>query len=222
MAPSRPAPSPAVAAALRRSRVQRACEALSAGSLVLMAPSTELPAPVDLLAGARTISAETVNLMLRHGGGLLRLVVTDDDARRLDLRRQGGRASPPAHAREDYLVSIEARDGISTGISAQDRARTIAVAAAPGTSRDVVSPGHIVPTLARAGGLRARPGAPEAAIELCAAARLWPPMAVLCHVMDSTGGPASVQHARRVAAGLGIPVLSVDDVVETLGGPAAE
>jgi 3,4-dihydroxy 2-butanone 4-phosphate synthase / GTP cyclohydrolase II len=217
VARSRPAASPVVAAALRRGRVQLACEALSAGSLVMMTPSIELPGPADLVAAARTVSPGSVNLMLRYAGGLLRLAVTDDDARRLELRRQGGRATPPTTLREDYLVSIEARHGIATGISARDRARTIVTAATAVTSHEVVSPGHIVPTLARVGGSRARPGTPEAAIELCSAAHLEPPMAVLCHVMGSTGSPASPRQVRRVASALGAPVVSVDDVADSLG-----
>ena len=146
-------------------RLERALAALAHGQIVVLTGDRLRDGDIDFAMAASHADATAINFMATHGRGLICLALTPAQALRLGIglinpgaARQSGRP----HGR-----SIEAREGVSTGISAADRAQTIAVAMAPGASADnLVSPGHVFPLIAAPGGIAERPAALEAAIEL--------------------------------------------------------
>ena len=202
--------------AVVRSRFEAACSALADGGPIVLAPDGGAAPIGNLVALAHLLSADEVNRMVTHGRGLVRVVVTDADCARLQLRRQGSQAHPHLPNGEDHLASVEARSGCSTGISAADRAHTIRVAAtAPGADA-LVTPGHVVPVLAAAGGVFERRGAPEAALALGRHAVPRWPMPALCHVLDARGAPAGATELEALAAALGAPLVSIREVARVL------
>jgi len=165
--------------------VPEACEELRASRMVLLRDGEGATASGYLLAAAETVGAEEVNFMACEGRGLICLALTAERCAELGLERIPPRGL--AEPSKEFTVSIEAREGVSTGISAADRARTIAVAADPASGPDDLrTPGHVFPLRARPGGLRERAGEAEAAVELLRLAGLRP-AAVLCEVLDEDG-----------------------------------
>lgn len=170
----------------------------------------------DLVACAAGITPATVTMMARRARGLLSVVMPVTRAHDLGLQsmplwRRGGRA---VCERTPLMVSVEARDGVSTGISAADRARTIGLIAEPGASaRDLVSPGHIFPFTAAAGGLLERAGRLEAAVDLMRLSGLTQ-VAALCDVLDENGDLAGRPVLEALAGELRVPFLSVSELVE--------
>jgi len=164
-----------------------------------------------IAAPARSTTPDQVNFMVRHGRGLVCLAITRERARGLKLPLQEERGRPAEAI--PFTVSIEAREGVTTGISAQDRAHTIRVAVdgASGPS-DLVSPGHIFPVLASDGGVLVRAGFPEAAVDLCTAAGL-DPSAAICQVLDEDGEPASTETLARLAQDHDLRILSIADLI---------
>lgn len=143
-------------------------------------------AGAQLVIAAEYADAAAINFMVREARGLVCLALTPERCEELGLEliRDGG---TPADTTKEFTASIEAREGVTTGISAADRARTIEVAIDPGSGRDdVVVPGHVFPLRAAPGGLIERKGAAEAAIDLVRAAGLGP-AAVLCEIIDDEG-----------------------------------
>jgi 3,4-dihydroxy 2-butanone 4-phosphate synthase / GTP cyclohydrolase II len=136
-----------------------------------------------LCMAASLVTPETINFLAMEARGIICLALSDGRCRALGLREmpctRGGQSG--------FMVTIEARDGVSTGISAHDRARTILAAVQPGAGPgDLVSPGHVLPVQARAGGVTEYPGYAEAAVELAALSGL-PAAAVVCAVMKNDG-----------------------------------
>lgn len=139
----------------------------------------------DLIIPAQMATPEAINFMAKHGRGLICLALSAARARELDLQFMAPRNQ--SRHQTPFTVSIEAREGISTGISAPDRARTIAVAIDPGKDyRDIVSPGHVFPLVARDGGVLERAGHTEAACDISRLAGLTP-AGVICEIMKDDG-----------------------------------
>ncbi len=170
----------------------------------------------DLLAPGQLATAETVNTMVRRAGGLVSVVLTGHRARDLGLRPvpQRNFGARRDCERTPSMVSVEARQGVSTGISCADRARTIATLAGPRSEpRDLVSPGHIFPIVAADGGLLERYGRLEAAVDAVRLAGLEP-VAVLCDVLDENGDLVSGRGLLELAHDLGAPLVTVSELVE--------
>ena len=175
-----------------------ALEALAAGRVIVLTGDRLRGGDIDFAIAAKYADAAAINFMAKHGRGLICLALTPAHAMRLGIglinpgaARQSGRP----HGR-----SIEARDGVSTGISAADRARTIAVAISEGaTSDDLVSPGHVFPLIAAAGGIDERPAALEAAIELTSRAGAGE-AAVICSIMRDDGEMARIDDVEDLIA----------------------
>jgi 3,4-dihydroxy 2-butanone 4-phosphate synthase/GTP cyclohydrolase II len=165
--------------------VEGALAALRAGETVVLRDGEGAGASGYLLSAAQSVGAEDVNFMAREGRGLVCVALTAERCAELGLERIPPRGL--AEPSKEFTVSIEAREGVSTGISAADRARTIAVACDPRSGPDDLrTPGHVFPLRARPGGLRERAGEAEAAVELLALAGLRP-AAVLCEVLGEDG-----------------------------------
>ncbi|RMD84132.1 MAG: GTP cyclohydrolase II [Candidatus Dadabacteria bacterium] len=171
--------------------------ALAAGRLVVLFDEESPETGAYLCAAGRRTNAGTVNFMVRYGRGLVCLAMTEERMRGLGIPLMAGGESGQRPA---FGVSIEAREGVTTGISAADRARTIQVASDPEASeRDIVMPGHVFPVLVRAGGVLSRPGLPEAAVDLVRLAGQGD-TAAMCAILDERGELAGAQAAARLAA----------------------
>ena len=187
--------------------LEPALAALAAGKVIVLTGDRLRGGDIDFAVAAKYADAAAINFMATHGRGLICLALTPANALRLGIglinpgaARQSGRP----HGR-----SIEAREGVSTGISAADRARTIAVAIAPGaTSDDLVSPGHVFPLIAAPGGIAERPAALEAAIELTRRAGVGE-AAVLCSIMRDDGEMARIEDVTDLIAAHGLAVADI-------------
>ncbi len=139
----------------------------------------------DLVIPAQMATPEAINFMAKHGRGLICLAMTEERVGELGLPLMSPKNE--SRLRTAFTVSIEAREGVTTGISAPDRARTIAVAIDPSKGRnDIVSPGHVFPLVAREGGVLVRTGHTEAAVDLARLAGLNP-SGVICEIMNDDG-----------------------------------
>jgi 3,4-dihydroxy 2-butanone 4-phosphate synthase/GTP cyclohydrolase II len=185
-------------------------ERLRAGGLVLVVDSaTEPPEAVLACAAGRTTPA-AINFMATHGRGLVCLVLTRERMRQLGIPVM---PSPPERPGPAYGASIEARRGVSTGISAADRSTTVQAAVAPdATPDDLVMPGHVTPIQLTSGGALVRAAVPEAASDLARLAGLGPEV-VLCDVLGHDGNLASAEELRALARRHGLPALTVTDVI---------
>lgn len=192
--------------------LDRAIAALAAGKVIVLTGDRLRGGDIDFAVAARHATADAVNFMATHGKGLICLALTPDRALRLGISlinpgsdRQSGRP----HGR-----SIEARTGVSTGISAADRARTIAVAIDPASSGDdLVSPGHVFPLIASPGGVAERPAALEASIELVRRAGAGD-AAVICSIMREDGEMARLDDLSDLIAEHDLAVVDIADLLD--------
>ncbi|MFN3515804.1 MAG: 3,4-dihydroxy-2-butanone-4-phosphate synthase [Novosphingobium sp.] len=188
-----------------------AVAALAAGEVIVLTGDRLRGGDIDFAVAARHATPEAVNFMATHGRGLICLCLTPEHAMRLGISlinpgadRQSGRP----HGR-----SIEARRGVSTGISAADRAQTIAVAVNPAsTGDDLVSPGHVFPLIAAAGGVAERPAALEAAIELVRRAGAGD-AAVICSILREDGEMARLDDVAGLIAQFGLKTADIGDLL---------
>ncbi|CAN5489205.1 bifunctional 3,4-dihydroxy-2-butanone-4-phosphate synthase/GTP cyclohydrolase II [soil metagenome] len=167
-----------------------AVKAIAAGGVAILAEGVSGDAPISLIAAARNIDADVVNFMARNGRGLICMPIAPEQARRIGLTAMVGAIDNPRCP--GFACSIESRSGVSTGISAEDRARTMAVAAAADAGPlDIVSPGHVFPIIGHDKGLIGRCAAAEAAIELVQLAG-GGSTAVLCRILRDDGEAATL------------------------------
>ena len=168
----------------------------------------------SLVAAAGGITTERMAFLVRHTSGFLCVALTGDDCERLALPRM--HAHDPDHPPvADFRVSVDAAEGISTGISAHDRARTARLLADAGsTPRTFVRPGHVIPVAAASGGVLQRPGAAEAGVDLCGLADL-PPVAVYGQLVSAEHPErmAGPHELRRFAREHGAPLVDVAALV---------
>jgi len=165
----------------------------------------------DLVIPAQFATHREINFMARHGRGLICLTITLERAQQLQLRPMvEDNGSPHGTA---FTVSIEAASGVTTGISAHDRARTTAVAvdAAAGPA-DLVSPGHVFPLVAQADGVLSRPGHTEASVDIARLAGLTP-AGVICEIMNDDGSMARLPDLRRFAKVHDLRIGSIEDLI---------
>jgi 3,4-dihydroxy 2-butanone 4-phosphate synthase/GTP cyclohydrolase II len=185
---------------------------LAAGRMVILVDEEDRENEGDLVIAAEHVTPEAINFMARFGRGLICLTLTPERCDRLQLQSMTAR-NGTRHGTA-FTVSIEARDGISTGISAADRARTIQVAVDPtSTAYDLVSPGHVFPLRARNGGVLQRSGQTEAAVDLASLAGLAP-AGVVCEIMNDDGTMARVDDLVPYCERHGLKMITVADLVE--------
>src|ERR671917_315784 len=165
----------------------------------------------DLIIPAQMATPDAVNFMARHGRGLICLALTKDRADALQLQPMA--SNNRSRNETAFTVSIEAKEGISTGISAADRARTIAVAIdASNGPEALVSPGHVFPLVARPGGVLVRAGHTEAAVDVARLAGLNP-SAVICEIMRDDGTMARLEDLMDFARAHGLKVGTIRDLI---------
>ncbi|MDX6513206.1 MAG: 3,4-dihydroxy 2-butanone 4-phosphate synthase / cyclohydrolase [Gaiellaceae bacterium] len=192
--------------------VEEAIEDIRAGKFVVVVDAPDRENEGDLTIAAQFATPEAVNFMATHGRGLICLCLTEERCEELGLRPMTDRNETPYGT--EFTVSIEAREGISTGISAQDRSRTIQVAVDPSKgAADLVQPGHVFPLKARRGGVLERTGQTEAAVDLARLAGLIP-AGVVCEVMNDDGTMARVPDLIPYCRRHGIKLVTVADLIE--------
>ncbi|HEX4732548.1 MAG TPA: 3,4-dihydroxy-2-butanone-4-phosphate synthase [Solirubrobacterales bacterium] len=191
--------------------VASAAEELATGRMVLLRDDCERRGEGDLLVAAEFADAAAVNLMATEARGLVCLALSSERCRELGLEQIGNRGNHSSLG-DSAMVSIEAREGVTTGISAGDRARTIAVAVDPASGPDdLVQPGHVFPLRARPGGVLERAGRTEAAVDLAGAAGLGG--GVLCQLMREDGHMATGEDLELFATRHGLAIVDVSAVV---------
>lgn len=167
----------------------------------------------DIAFPAEFITAEAVNFMCKEARGLVCIALTGEQIERLKLPLMVPEKLNLAMNQTAFTVSIEAAEGVSTGISAPDRARTIRVAADPESGpTDVITPGHIFPIRAREGGVLERNGHTEASVDLAVLAGLQP-AAVICEVMNDDGSMARVPDLYNFAEKHGLKMGTIKDLI---------
>jgi 3,4-dihydroxy 2-butanone 4-phosphate synthase/GTP cyclohydrolase II len=192
--------------------IEEALEDVRQGKFVVVVDAADRENEGDLTIAAQFATPEAVNFMATHGRGLVCLCLTEERCEELDLRQMTDRNETPFGTA--FTVSIEAREGVSTGISAQDRARTIQVAIDPSKGPgDLVQPGHVFPLRARPGGVLQRAGQTEAAVDLARLAGLNP-AGVVCEVMKDDGTMARVPDFVDYCARHGLKMITVEDLIE--------
>jgi 3,4-dihydroxy 2-butanone 4-phosphate synthase/GTP cyclohydrolase II len=192
--------------------IEQALEDVRQGKFVVVVDAADRENEGDLTIAAQFATPEAVNFMATHGRGLICLCLTDERCDELALQQMTDRNETPFGTA--FTVSIEAREGVSTGISAQDRARTIQVAIDPSKGpEDLVQPGHVFPLRARVGGVLQRAGQTEAAVDLARLAGLNA-AGVVCEVMKDDGTMARVPDLVEYCARHDLKMITVEDLIE--------
>ena len=195
-------------------RVNTALDHIRAGKMVILVDDEDRENEGDLCMAAEAVTAEAINFMAMHGRGLICLTLDEEQVVKLDLPMMSapGRGGPPLGTA--FTVSIEARTGVTTGISAADRARTIQVAIAEDAKpTDVVTPGHVFPLRARRGGVLVRTGQTEGSVDLARLAGMGT-SGVICEIMNEDGTMARMPDLERFAAKHGMMILTVADLIQ--------
>src|ERR1700754_3937570 len=191
--------------------VEEALEEIRAGHMVVVCDDEDRENEGDLTLAAQFATPEAINFMAKEGRGLICLALTTERCEELGLDLMAAKNESPYETA--FTVSVEARDGITTGISAADRAHTIQVAVDPESSpRDLVQPGHVFPLKAKPGGVLERTGQTEAAVDLARLAGLNP-AGVICEVMNDDGTMARVDDLERYCAKHGLKMITVADLI---------
>jgi 3,4-dihydroxy 2-butanone 4-phosphate synthase/GTP cyclohydrolase II len=196
-----------------------ALAAIAAGRIVVLAGDRLRGGDIDFMCAAKAVTPEVINFMATHGRGLICLAVTPERAAQLGLTL----INPGTHRQtgRPFARSIEAASGVSTGISAADRAHTVQVAMADGASAaDIHSPGHVFPLIAQSGGVLDRPSACEASIDLARMAGAGD-AAVICSIMRDDGEMARIDDIGELIAAHGLAVADIGALIARLEGVKA-
>jgi 3,4-dihydroxy 2-butanone 4-phosphate synthase/GTP cyclohydrolase II len=191
--------------------VPEAIEAFRRGEPVIIVDDEDRENEGDIAVAAQFCTTEMVNLMASEARGLICVPLDPDWCDRLDLHPMATHNTAPLGTA--FTVSVEARDGVTTGISAADRARTIQVLADPNSGPgDLTRPGHIFPLRARAGGVLVRAGQTEASVDLCRMAGLEP-AAVVCEIMNADGTMSRMPELRKFSRKFKMGIVTVADII---------
>jgi len=193
------------------SPIEEIVEEARNGRMYILVDAEDRENEGDLIIPAQFATPAAVNFMAKHGRGLICLSLTRDRARtlNLDMMARENRES----MKTAFTVSIEAKEGVTTGISAHDRAHTIAVSVDPTKgSDDIVSPGHVFPLVARDGGVLVRAGHTEASVDISRLAGLYP-AAVICEIMNDDGTMARLPELVTFAQLHGLKIGTIADLI---------
>jgi 3,4-dihydroxy 2-butanone 4-phosphate synthase/GTP cyclohydrolase II len=192
--------------------IEEAIEDIRQGKLVVVVDAADRENEGDLTIAAQFATPEAVNFMTKEARGLICLCLTEERCDELGLRQMTERNETPLGTA--FTVSVEAREGVTTGISAPDRSRTIQVAVDPkAKADDLVQPGHVFPLRARNGGVLVRAGQTEAAVDLARLAGLIP-AGVVCEIMNEDGTMARVPDLIPYCRRHGLKLVTVADLIE--------
>ena len=181
------------------------------GRMIIIVDDEDRENEGDLVCAAEKVTPEIINFMARHARGLICLPLTEERCDELHLTTQV--ADNTSYLGTAFTISIDARRGITTGISAADRATTILVAVDPGSRpQDLARPGHIFPLRAKNGGVLVRPGQTEASVDIARIAGLYP-AGVICEIMNEDGTMSRLPELEKFAAQHDLKMISVAELV---------
>jgi 3,4-dihydroxy 2-butanone 4-phosphate synthase/GTP cyclohydrolase II len=193
------------------STIEEVIEDIRAGKMIILVDDEDRENEGDLFMAAQMATPEAINFMATHGRGLICLTLTAEQLEKLKIPMMVRDNTSPFETA--FTVSIEARTGVTTGISAADRARTIQVAVGPDVKpSDLVSPGHIFPLRARPGGVLVRTGQTEGSVDLCRLAGLTP-AGVICEIMKDDGTMARMPDLELFAKEHDLKIATIADLI---------
>ncbi len=191
--------------------IEKAVEDIRNGKMIIIVDDEDRENEGDLVCAAEKITPEIINFMAVHGRGLICLPMTEERCDELQLPPQT--SNNTSSMGTAFTISIEAREGVTTGISAADRAKTILTAVDPASKPDdLARPGHIFPLRAKRGGVLVRVGQTEASVDIARIAGLQP-AAVICEIMNDDGTMARMPELEAFGAKHGLKIVSVADLV---------
>jgi 3,4-dihydroxy 2-butanone 4-phosphate synthase/GTP cyclohydrolase II len=191
--------------------IEAALEDIRTGRMIILVDDEDRENEGDLTMAAEKVTPEAINFMAKEGRGLICLSLTEERADQLDLPLMVQNNSSSFGTA--FTVSIEARNGVTTGISAADRARTIQVAIAADTSfRDLARPGHVFPLRAKRGGVLVRAGQTEGSVDIARLAGMKP-AGVICEIMNDDGTMARMPQLREFSRKHGLRIVSIAELV---------
>ena len=194
------------------STIQEAIDDIQNGKMIILVDDEDRENEGDLCMAAEFISPETINFMARYGRGLICLTLNEEIADKLNLKQMV--QDNQARFGTAFTVSIEARHGVSTGISAADRATTIHAAVNPlSKPDDLVSPGHVFPIRAKKGGVLVRTGQTEGSVDLCRLSGLTP-AGVICEIMKDDGTMARMPDLEIFAHEHNLKIVTIADLID--------
>src|SRR3954469_5274174 len=192
--------------------IDEAIVAIREGRMVIVVDDEDRENEGDLTMAASTVTPEAINFMAKHGRGLICLAMMPDRLNQLQIPLEV--SDHPSQRDTAFCVSIDARDGTSTGISAADRAHTVHVAISPeARPRDLARPGPVFPLRARSGGVLVRAGHTEAAVDLARIAGL-DSAGVICEIMNEDGTMSRVPELTRFARKHGLLMITIADLIQ--------
>jgi 3,4-dihydroxy 2-butanone 4-phosphate synthase/GTP cyclohydrolase II len=194
-------------------RVEAALKAIRAGRMVIMTDDEDRENEGDLCMAAEKVTPQAVNFMARHGRGLICLSLSEEKVKALRLPLMVEEGSNSSSFGTAFTISIEAKKGVTTGISAKDRAHTIKTAVRDDARpEDLARPGHVFPLRARRGGVLVRAGQTEGSVDLVRLAGMRP-AGVICEVMNDDGTMARRPQLEKLARKFRLPLVSVADLI---------
>jgi len=194
------------------STIEEALEDIRAGEMVILVDDEDRENEGDLTMAAEKVTAEAINFMAKYGRGLICLSLTEQQCEKLELCMMVNDNTAPFGTA--FTVSIDAREGVTTGISAADRARTVLAAIAEDVEpSDLVRPGHIFPLQAKRGGVLVRTGQTEGSVDLARLAGLEP-AGVICEIMNDDGTMARMPDLEVFAKHHGLKIVTIADLIE--------
>ena len=192
--------------------VEEAIQTVKKGQMIIIVDDEDRENEGDLMVAAEKVTPEIINFMSKHGRGLICLPMTEKRLKDLNLPLMV--QDNTARFQTAFTVSIDAKQGITTGISAHDRAKTILTAIHRKTkANDLARPGHVFPLQARDGGVLERAGQTEASVDIARLAKLIP-AAVICEIMNEDGTMARLSQLKRFAQAHDIPILTIADLIK--------
>ena len=192
--------------------IEEAIRDIKNGKMVILVDDEDRENEGDLTIAAEFVDAQAINFMAKYGRGLICLSMTADMCDALELPLMVDNNQSPYQT--GFTVSIEARCGVTTGISAADRATTVQTAISPGAKpSDLVRPGHIFPLRARKGGVTVRTGQTEGSVDLARLAGRRP-AAVICEIMDDDGQMARMPSLEKFSEEHDIGICTIEDLIE--------
>ena len=195
-------------------RVNAAIADVRAGKMVILVDDEDRENEGDLCMAAEFVTPEAINFMATHGRGLICVTLTEEQIDRLELpmMQSPGRGGPPLGTA--FTVTVEARHGVTTGISAQDRAYTTRLVASPVCRpEDLVTPGHVFPLRARKGGVLVRTGQTEGSVDLARLANLTP-AGVICEIMNEDGTMARMPDLEAFGKKHSLRIVTIADLIQ--------
>ncbi len=197
--------------------IPEAVSEIKKGKMLIIVDASNREDEGDFYIPAEKVTPQLINTMIKFGGGLICCAITKQQASRLKLPLMVKPSKNTEKTKVNFTISVNSKKGITTGVSAYDRAKTIKVITNPhSSSNDLARPGHVLGLIAKDGGILERAGHTEAAVDLAKLAQLSP-AGVLCEIVGKDGKMAKPSELIRLARKLNVKIVSIADLIRFLG-----